>query len=228
MSDVYDIVAKLRHPYFDDGHGHVVYCGDCREVLPKIPEGAVDLVLTDPPYGVALADWDRDLSQADVSECLRVAVAGVVMFGAAPPRCIANVLSLEPLPRRVYVWHNPFTLTSSGGAFWQWHPIYAWGEPLKGLGRDVLTYTATDAPTRWHPAQKSDRLMRCLAGHAVGQMLDPFMGSGTTLVAAKAENRQAIGIEIEERYCEIAAKRLQQEVFEWVPEPAAEGQPGLI
>ena len=80
--------------------------------------------------------------------------------------------------------------------------------PAKLFRKRVLSYV------KHHPSQKPVELMQwCMAMCPPGAILDPFMGSGTTLVAAKLEQRKAIGIEIEERYCEIAAKRLAQEVL---------------
>ena len=74
-----------------------------------------------------------------------------------------------------------------------------------------------------HPTQKPLKMIATLLGYSSNEgdtILDPFMGSGTTLRAAKDLNRKAIGIEIEERYCEIAARRLQQEVFDFGEKPA--------
>src|SRR5208282_3892823 len=76
-----------------------------------------------------------------------------------------------------------------------------------------------ESKNRLHPTQKPEPLMRWCIGRAgcpeSGVVLDPFMGSGTTLRAAKDLGRRAIGIEIEEKYCEIAAKRLSQKVFDF-------------
>jgi site-specific DNA-methyltransferase (adenine-specific) len=75
---------------------------------------------------------------------------------------------------------------------------------------------ALEVREHYHPTQKPIALMKwCLDIFSVGVVLDPFMGSGTTLRAAKDLGRKAIGIEIEERYCEIAAKRLRQRVLDF-------------
>ena len=74
-------------------------------------------------------------------------------------------------------------------------------------------YRDSERGTSFHPCQKPVALMRWCLSFCDGTILDPFMGSGTTLRAAKDLGRQAIGIEIEEKYCEIAANRLRQKVL---------------
>jgi site-specific DNA-methyltransferase (adenine-specific) len=197
-------------PYYEDS-AVTIYHGDCRDIMPELRKA--DVVLTDPPYGVGLAEWDRYPTQRELDEFIRVSSGKVAMFGAAPPHCIVALTLLKPLYDRIFIWHNTFTLTNSDGSFWQWQPIYTWGKCFKNLGRDIITFPATDAPKRWHPAQKSEKLMRFLIQATEGTILDAFMGSGTTLRAAKDLGRKAIGIEIEERYCEIAAKRMAQEIL---------------
>lgn len=196
-----------------DECGIQIHCGDCRDILPVLPRS--NAVISDPPYGVGLADWDIPVDQTDLDICR--ACADVVMwFGAAPPTCIKHILSFSPLADRILIWHNPFTRTTSDGAFWQYQPIYVWGE-TSDLGKDVLINSSNDSGS-WHPAQKPEGLMRKLILSAVpegGTVIDPFCGSGTTLRAAKDCGRKAIGIERLDKYCDIAARRLSQEVFQW-------------
>jgi site-specific DNA-methyltransferase (adenine-specific) len=106
----------------------------------------------------------------------------------------------------------------SNGMAYRWHPIYFWQLPKSHNGP---TWDVFDTPTSghdwWnHPATKPLPLIKRLASISdSGCVLDPFVGSGTTLAAAKQLGRRALGIEIEERYCQIAANRLRQEVLQF-------------
>ncbi len=210
-------------PYYKSKSGITIYHGDCRDVLPTLPK--VDLVLTDPPYGV---NWDTDYRSMTPSPKSVVRQAGRIVaqykhapvkndnkpFDPAPwlkfPKVIlfgANCFS-ERLPMgRWLVWDKRF---ASGAAFladaevaWMkgGHGVYIYAQTWQGFCRSEKTQ---------HPTQKPIGLMEWCIGKSrtTGLILDPFMGAGSTLVAAQNLNRQAIGIEIEEKYCEIAAKRL--------------------
>jgi len=198
-------------PYYESG-GITIYHGDCREVLPELP--AVDVILTDPPYGLGDrwtgGTWGAAPMYDDAKRWDRDIPTGIV-------------IGLVGLARTVIVW---------GGNLYPLPPSRCWLAWLKSsamptLADFELAWTNCDRPSkvwredrnpdgkRQHPTQKPLSLMTwCLGFAQFGELvLDPFMGSGTTLRAAKDLGRCAIGIEIEERYCEIAARRLDQEVL---------------
>lgn len=208
-------------PYYEHA-GITIYNGDCREILPTLTE-PIDCIISDPPYGVSFdTDYTRfttgfkvdrkahkpvhdDDKPFDPSPWL--AFKTVILWGA---NCFP-----EGLTRGTFlVWDKRF---GNGAAFLADAEV-AWMN--KGHGVYLLSVTQQGCirpePID-HPTQKPVKVMEwCIvkAGDTK-TILDPFMGSGTTLVAAKNLNRRAIGIEIEERYCEIAAKRLSQEVLEF-------------
>lgn len=203
-------------PYYDDG-ACVIYHADCREILRRQDDGSVDLVIADPPYGVGMIygdSYDDTLPNIHASisdELFRVSRLVFVTPG------IRNVSSW-PSPTWMLCWHKPGSPRRSDlGGFNIWEPILMYGK--RRIYNDALSLPAwnnTASGTGDHPCPKPLRLFRWLVeqGSDAGDtILDPFMGSGTTLRAAKDLGRKAIGIEIEERYCEIAAKRLQQEVL---------------
>jgi len=125
-----------------------------------------------------------------------------------------------PRPDWIMCWHRPASIQRCGSllGFNNWEPILLYG--VKAISNDVIS-VPNAAEVQGHPTTKPLALMRSLLCRLPSiSVLDPFMGSGTTLVAAKQLGRRAIGIEIEEKYCEIAAKRLSQEMLPLEPAPA--------
>lgn len=212
----------MTEPYYSDEYV-TLYHGDCREITEWL---TADVLVTDPPYGIA---WQRgDYNGAakhvgikhDTTTAARDEVLAAwegrpaIVFGdfALPPDAVAQTL----------VWQKP---TDSGifGARCGWRrdaeAVYLVGPwPLAPAARSgVLTSTeAMSAYTKatGHPHTKPLDLMVQLIEQTSGTVADPFAGSGSTLVAAKRLGRKAIGVEMDERYCEIAAKRLAQGVLD--------------
>lgn len=208
-------------PYYQDGMV-TIYCGDCREILPTL--GPVDVVITDPPYGINHssahgASWANTSIAGDADTSLRDAVLGPFSNVAA-----FGTWKTPPLPGTVtcLVWDKgPAFGMGDLAVPWKpsWELVYIKGSGWSGRrdegvlrGKIVVSW---ESRGRLHPHEKpADILQRIITKAREGTVLDPFMGSGTTLVAAKNLGRKAIGIEIEERYCEIAAKRCSQEVLD--------------
>lgn len=206
-------------PYYDH-KGITIYHGDCREILPSLPK--VDLVLTDPPYGVNLEyasyiDTEENwfALMTDVIPMLR-RVAKMVIFPSCQIKRLGWFYS-NHAPDWIIAWHKGSPGHVSTIGFNDWEPLLVYGR-TDGLSmHDFLSVPNCEQMGAYgHPCPKPLRWATWLIGRACpdgGTVLEPFMGSGTTLRAAKDLGRKAIGIEIEEKYCEIAAKRLQQEVF---------------
>lgn len=218
-------------PYYSHA-GITIYHGDCREILPTLPP--VDLLLTDPPYGINLNnDWQNDIhykrgSALNVGTGAIANDAGEIthkMFTRHPRRIVFGFPYLsDPDATGWLVWDkepgfNGRSLTSPVEMAYTttWRGFKAirllWSGYMRASGSETKVGHPTQKPLKvftrlleWHPDDNS--------------ILDPFMGSGTTLIAAKQLGRRAIGIELEERYCETAAKRLSQEcLFAAEPEP---------
>ena len=197
-------------PYYEHA-GITIYHADCRELLPTM---SVDLVLTDPPYGVAMHyGVSSDDTPAAHFEWFRPVLT--LMRAAAPTVVFTHrQAALHELTdwSHVAVWNKPMAFGYQVHNWLaHWEPIFVYGKPST-VTFDVFTHATSRQ--NGHPTPKPETLFAHLLRVFDGDVtLDPFMGSGTTLVAAKRLHRQAIGIEIEERYCEIAAKRLAQEAL---------------
>jgi site-specific DNA-methyltransferase (adenine-specific) len=197
-------------PYYQDDYC-TIFHGDCREILPQLEP--VDLVLTDPPYGVGKAEWDGSFPGWIVDEALRVAPRLCIMPGLwALPLCVA---ALGSRYRWMIAGYNKNGMTHGAIGFNNWIPAIVAGNVPHG-GQDAFSFVVGQDDKTAHPSPKPMPFVRFLVTRLSREgetILDPFMGSGTTLRAAKDLGRKAIGIEIEEKYCEIAVKRLRQEVF---------------
>lgn len=210
----------MIEPYYKD-KWVTIYHGNCLEILPQLSK--VNLILTDFPYG----NYTDYGTYKDTQERL------VWLIERAMPlmrrkservliTCGVGNISLYPRPDWVLLWIAPAGAGSGKWGFCCWQPILAYGsDPYleDGLGRRPdLIMSNEIAEDYGHPCPKPINLWKqVLLRGSVNDgdiILDPFLGSGTTLRAAKDLNHYCIGIEIEEKYCEIAAKRCSQEVME--------------
>ena len=214
--------AESVAPYYDHA-GITIYHGDCRGILAW---QAADVLVTDPPYGVALESGWAGLHgtcaiRGDDDTSARDAVLDA--WGAKP--AIVFGVWRRPRPdatKAVLVWDKGGHAGMGDLSFpWKpnWEEVYVLGSGFSGPRTSgVLKFYIhpTFNATRHHPTEKPISLLYELLGKCPpGVIADPFMGSGTTLVAAKSLGRRAIGVEVEERFCEIAAKRLSQEVLDF-------------
>ena len=218
---------KDIQPLFMERNLNTIIQGDCLEIMRSMPDKCVDLVLTDPPYGIGMAkqlyaqkpsrpstydrskikyqteNWDDvKISKEYFDEIFRISKNQIIWGGN---------------------YYAPFLPVSRGWLFWD-----KMFENTNNLSHGELAWTSKDmrlqkwtqsskAETRGgkdrvHPTQKTVGLFKwCLELFPEAQTIfDPFMGSGTTLVASKHLGKNAIGIEISEKYCKIAQERLDK------------------
>jgi site-specific DNA-methyltransferase (adenine-specific)/modification methylase len=220
-------------PYYDHS-GITIYHGNCRAICPELPTDAA--VVADPPYGINFQfnkkrtgrrtglDWGRGGQVEHDRGWLNVAGDDSPfepepwsMFGQAILWGANNYSHKLPPSRCWLVWdkRDGSTPDDHGDCELAWTslagPIRQFSHLWRGIVRAGEENVANGP--KLHPCQKPLALMRWCVSMTSGTVIDPYMGSGTTLRAAKDLGRRAIGIEIEEKYCEIAARRMEQEVL---------------
>lgn len=210
-----------------------LYHADCRAALPSILT-SVDVVLTDPPYGIGWSQHgggktgkSRGMRRlAPIAGDMDVTVRDEVLALLAPRPTLAFGSFRAPLPPNVvevlvYQKTPDAGLVGSTTGFRRdAEPIFLLGKwPKRKAHRSCVFVSRiglqTLAKPGFHPHNKPlDVLTQMLLALPPGVVLDPFAGGGSTLVAAKALGRRAIGIECEERHCRTAARRLSQNVLD--------------
>ncbi len=216
-------------PYWqDEERGLVIYNNRSQDVLPLIE--TVEAGFADPPYGVnykgSVTKHGRNGFAYQGFEDTADKVLGVYLAVVRMLVSKARSVALTPGNANAFVYDRPDALGCiyypSGANSGPWgfvcsQPIFYYGRDpylLNALGRLPNAFSSTEATDRSvdHPCPKPIGQMKWIVNRISLQgetVLDPFMGSGTTLVAAKQLGRKAIGIEVEEAYCEIAARRLE-------------------
>ena len=188
-----------------------VICGDCLEVMRGIPDNSVDLVLTDPPYGINKAVWDKEVPEGYIEEAFRISQRVCVMPGLwAIGKCINE---MGDNYKSIISGRNKNGMTYSPIGFGNWIPAVIGGKISPG--QDAFDFIV-DGEKPPHPSPKPLRYMRWLVNRLSNEdeiILDCFAGSGSTLVAAKQLGRKFIGIEIKPEYCKIAEQRLAQGIL---------------
>lgn len=187
-------------PYYRD-EWCAIYHADCRDILPDTAGEAIDLVLTDPPY----PDQHAEYGNSDISVLRNLNCRQFVFWSAK-----------EAFPldySAIHIWDKERGCASeyeriferNGHANYKLFRYFSLDSYRARSAREVFT---------GHPSQKPQRLIeRLITMTTASLILDPFLGSGTSCYCAKKLNRYSLGIEIKERYCQIAVERLRQSVM---------------
>lgn len=213
----------LPEPYYQDD-SCTIYHGDCREILIHLSFGKIGVLLTDPPYGIGYHSSRSGSLPRSISgdEDTRLRDFVLAVWEDRPALVFGSWRRPAPTKTRQLLIWDTLGANGMGALDLPWKPshqqIYVLGKGFGGRRTtDVLRFAPVQSLARngrVHPHEKPVGLLtELLLKSPEGTVFDPFMGSGSTLRAAKDLGRKAIGIEIEERYCEIAVKRLAQEVL---------------
>jgi DNA modification methylase len=222
-----ELVAKGIKAYYKDDAVFIINA-DCRDVLPLLSNNSIDLVLTDPPYGISLnLEWlsEIHLTQGKPSNKTDRPIIGDTGI---------DLSFLWQYPKRI-IFGFPYIYDKDATGWLTWDK-----QPgLLDTDRTMTTPIEMASSTTWkgfrlvrcmwagfmrdngeyrfeHPTQKPQKVIAyCVnkASKSNDLILDPFLGSGTTAYCAKKLGRKCIGIEMEEKYCEIAARRCSQMVL---------------
>ncbi|MBC7679986.1 MAG: site-specific DNA-methyltransferase [Pseudorhodobacter sp.] len=198
-------------PYYDQD-GITLYLGDCREVTAWLK---ADVLVTDPPYGVAYkSGWGNKFRDVVIAndETTAARDQALRLWGDKPALVFGSWKMPRPAATRtVLVWDKG--TVGMGDLSLPWFPcteeVYVLGAGWVGSRSSAVLRQV--GRNQHHPTEKPLPLLNALIAKCPpGTIADPFAGSGSTLLAARSAGRRAVGVEIEERYCDLIASRLAQ------------------
>ena len=215
-------LINSKYHYFHTDNG-VLLCGDCLEVMKELSEGSIDAIITDPPYGINKKKIQNDetlyvyFNIIPISFYLLKDNTFLVLFSSIEK--IGEVIKFCENSDFKYRWQTIFYIKNGmvrgSLGFSVYYPTLFFMKgyaKIKQQLRDVIEGIYSPKIIRYHPYQKDLKYVEKIVetiSNSSNLILDPFLGSGTTAVACENLNRRWIGIEIEEKYCEITKKRIQ-------------------
>jgi site-specific DNA-methyltransferase (adenine-specific) len=198
-------------PYYAD-ESVTLYHGDCRVVTAWLE---ADVLVTDPPYGMAyVSGWKPNEIQGD--RTLTARDDALAAWGDRPALIFGTWRVERPAATRALLVWDKGEWPGMGDLSLPWGPsheeVYVLGDGFTGTREGTVIRTNRIPASRVdHPTPKPVSLMeRLIQKCPPGVIADPFAGSGATLLAARAQGRRSIGVELEERYCDLIANRLAQ------------------
>jgi site-specific DNA-methyltransferase (adenine-specific) len=205
-------------PYYKKS-GIIIYNADFRDVIPDLSDDAADLIFADPPYGVGV-DYDKydddpekttKMVLNSINVLKRVGKITAIMAGRYETEI---ALYRSNPPRWKMIWYKGAQSSKSPIGFNDYETILIYGNKINRNAHDHITARPEKRQPHGHPCPKPLKLLTTMIRRLTKTnqlVIDPFCGSGTTLVAAKILGRTAIGMDISEKYCEQAANRLEDQ-----------------
>lgn len=212
----------MTAPYYQDDLV-TLYHGDCLTMTEWLE---ADALVTDPPYGIA---WKKGTNKASKSYAhagiqndhdTSVRDAALGLWGDKPGAVFGSWRAAFPAAKQTLVWRKPVdagVVGSVTGFRLDTELIFLTGKWPQSTGQQSSVLLSEGGKNRYltaHPHSKPVPIMQALVGATQGVVADPFAGSGATLVAAASLSRPAIGVELDEAYCELIATRLSQQAFD--------------
>jgi site-specific DNA-methyltransferase (adenine-specific) len=206
---------------------NIIYNEDCLEGLKSLPDNSVDLVLTDPPYGIGY-EYNQ---YEDTLENLQFIIKNILPEIRRVSKLVllfCNHKNLFEFPKSDWVCSYSWNTTASYCPFGvcQWQPIIAYGKDIKGFGSingiiksdhiringgGGVGFMRKEKDVKKHPCPKPLNIIKLLVRRFSNEndvVLDPFMGSGTTAIACLELNRKYIGFELDKEYYKLAQERI--------------------
>ena len=230
-------MKKLSDYLFYQDDWATIYCGDCLKIMPLMEFESVDLIYADPPFnvkhgmGVSAREYSGEAYNNLPDDEFKIFCDKWFSFA----RKIGKRFLITPGAKNIYKYPEPIQITiisqpskcsfNPFGGYNCWEPLLVYNKPVLKLPRDVVIFDSLNFGNpieAKHPCPDNPGMVRWIIetwSNEKDTILDPFLGSGTTCVAAKNLNRKSIGIEINPEYCSISVKRLRQEVFDFRKNP---------